>query len=352
MSSDRKVPDDHELEDFLAGRHPVGRAYRAVSEHETAPRELDDAILRMAREHAATTTPTARVTRRPRWLQPLAVAATLALSLGVLMNIWRDPALREQVAAMEEGGEEAVSADAVGAETSSTAQPATAREIAQPIEAAKPMRDESVGAREPQEQKRSATLESRRAEPLPAEDAGLSTRQLEDRLDRAISPSAVSPRSDSAMAPPPAPPRAPSTSPSAPAAQASGAAPSRPDVDPRVLEREDPSFDFYSLTPHGGPARAERVQEKKRSETDDSRALAKQKSSLGKSMASDAVAPGEAESANKEERGTRDVLIERARAAVARGDTQEARRLVAELRRLYPDTPLPDDLRPLAPPAP
>ena len=115
MSSERKPPDDSDLEDFLAGRHPVGRAYREITSGETAPRELDDAILRMAREHAAAPPPqddvpeksdvvrALPVRRRPRWLQPLAVAATLALSLGVLMNIWRHPEMREQAVPVKEG---------------------------------------------------------------------------------------------------------------------------------------------------------------------------------------------------------------------------------------------------------
>lgn len=88
MSSEHE-PDDRELEDFLAGRDPIGKAYREAARDETAPRELDAAILSAAR--AAVGRP---LRRRPRWLQPLAVAATLALSLGVLLNLWRDPALR------------------------------------------------------------------------------------------------------------------------------------------------------------------------------------------------------------------------------------------------------------------
>lgn len=92
MSSERQPPDDRELEDFIAGRHPVGRAYRDVSHDETAPPELDAAILSAARE--AVRTP---VVRRPRWIQPVALAATLVLGLSVLMNVWRDPQTREKV---------------------------------------------------------------------------------------------------------------------------------------------------------------------------------------------------------------------------------------------------------------
>lgn len=96
MSSERQPPDDRELDGFLDGRHPLGKAYREATQADTAPRELDDAILRMAREAAAQAPP--RRARRPRWIQPLAIAATLTLSLGVLLNLWRDPAMRGQVA--------------------------------------------------------------------------------------------------------------------------------------------------------------------------------------------------------------------------------------------------------------
>lgn len=109
MSSDadRKMPDDEELEDFLAGRHPLGKAYREASGNETAPARLDAAILDAAR--AAVRAPRLR---RPRWVQPVAVAATLALSLGVLMNLWRDPVTREQIAPTAESGVERLKARA------------------------------------------------------------------------------------------------------------------------------------------------------------------------------------------------------------------------------------------------
>ncbi len=94
MSSERKMPDDKELEDFLAGLHPVSKAYNEASKDECAPPELDAAILSAARDAVRVR----RVTRRPRWVQPVAVAATLAVSLGVLMNLWRDPATRQQMA--------------------------------------------------------------------------------------------------------------------------------------------------------------------------------------------------------------------------------------------------------------
>lgn len=350
MSSERKVPDDHELEDFLAGRHPVGRAYREVSEHQTAPRELDAAILRMACEEASTVRDTKSVRRRPRWIKPLAVAATLALSLGVLMNIWREPALRKQAVPMEEGEEQAESA---GATSSSSAQP----EIAEPIEAARPLRDGSAAARAPAEQKRRDALgaaESRGAEPFPGQGPGLAERPREDRPGSTVSPSAVSPRAEAAMPPPPPRAPAPSSPLSAPAAQAGGAALSRPAIDPRVLDSDGPgadrrseSYEFGSSEESDAAASGTPASATERGEPSDARA--KQEPAVEKSMATDAAAPVEAPSADPE---TRDVLIERARAAVARGETAQARRLVAELRRLYPDSPMPEDLRSLAQPAP
>lgn len=348
MSSERKPPDDRELDDFLAGKHPVGRVYREVSEQETAPRELDDAILKMAREHVAPSHDTVvPLRRRPRWVQPIALAATLALSVGVLMNIWRDPALRQQAAPMEQGADEVVAPP-----TSPTSQPESAAAAAPqpaPIEQEPPA--ELQAAPKPRAKAElSPAPESRRAaEPFPATEAARPAgRERDESLSDSVSPSAVSPRAGAAMAtpaPPPPPPAAASPS------QSGGAASSRPDIDPRLMEREDPKFDFYSLTPDDAAARNQAMEEKKRIQSDDARAMTKEKSAARKPIAADA-APAQAESASPQERGAAETLIERARAAVARGESDEARRLVAELRRLHPDTPLPEDLRAFAPPAP
>lgn len=91
MSSERQPPDDRDLEAFLAGRGRISQAYGVAKDEDTAPAELDAAILEMARAEARR-----KIVRRPRWLAPLALAATLALSLSVLMTIWRDPVLRDQ----------------------------------------------------------------------------------------------------------------------------------------------------------------------------------------------------------------------------------------------------------------
>lgn len=288
MSSEHHPPpDDRELEDFLAGRHPVGRAYRAGTEQDTAPRELDDAILRMARAHAATTAQSSP--RRPRWLQPLAIAATLALSLGVLMNIWREPTLREQVAPMQTGQPGAMPQEPAApapAPASSSSQSAISEPIEAPAPALAPA-DEPAPAADP-------AAESRRAEPFPGAGAGPA---LDDE------------------APSPTDRLSPSTAP-APAPEVGAAVPSRPSPDVRGLDR-----DRSGEASMPAPEQAAR-----------------------KAMADEAAVAGQAERA-KEEVPSRDALIERARAALTRGDTDEARRQVAQLRRLYPETPLPEDLR-------
>lgn len=314
MSSDRKLPDDRELEDFLAGKHPVGRAYREASENQTAPRELDDAILRMAREHAAQSKAetVAPIRRRPRWLQPLAVAATLALSLGVLMNIWRDPSLRDQVAPEHE----------VAPAATAPPSPAPAK-VQAPIVQSERV-EESVAS----EARRAApppspppAAEPRRAQPFPKEKARAAGPEGDDALADEVSPSAVGPRAGRTMAP-----AAPPPPPAAASAPSDGAAPaSRPDIDPR--------YSFGDAAP---------VQGKKEMQVDE-------REQAQKALAAEAAA---AQSQSiRQEPETPEVLIERARAAIARDDVEAARRAVAELRRRFPDAPLPEDLRPLASPA-
>lgn len=94
MSSEHEPPDDRELDDFLAGRGELSAAYRAAARGEHAPPELDAAILANARTAAQLPPPFQRLHRRPRWLRPVAVAATLVFSLGVMLSLWREPDAR------------------------------------------------------------------------------------------------------------------------------------------------------------------------------------------------------------------------------------------------------------------
>lgn len=86
-----RKPDDQLLEDFLAGKGEVSRAYRdgqKQSGKSSAPAQLDDAVLKMAREELDGT---ARSVRKSMgWQWPVAVAATMVLSFSVLLSIKED----------------------------------------------------------------------------------------------------------------------------------------------------------------------------------------------------------------------------------------------------------------------
>jgi len=80
--TERKGPDDRELEQYLKGESPLSRRYREASA-ETAPPELDEAILARAR---------AELRRKPaglnRWLAPVALAASVVLGVNLAWNVY------------------------------------------------------------------------------------------------------------------------------------------------------------------------------------------------------------------------------------------------------------------------
>ena len=92
-------PDDHLLDEFLAGQGAVRAAYRE-SANEQAPAHLDAAILQAAQAAAR---PLPRQ-RHSRWPMPIAAAAVLVLSFGVLLQVQRDPAVQQEVFAVSEQG--------------------------------------------------------------------------------------------------------------------------------------------------------------------------------------------------------------------------------------------------------
>ena len=102
-------PDDRLLEEFLAGEGAVRAAY-----HETAsarpPPALDAAILELAASARAPVL--MRRAARPRWQLPMATAAVLMLSLGVLLQVQRDPAVQQQLMASPDQATPAASAPA------------------------------------------------------------------------------------------------------------------------------------------------------------------------------------------------------------------------------------------------
>lgn len=71
-------PDDRELEEFLAGRGPLSRAWRE-GEQAGAPPELDSKVLELARAELRRSRPR----RLLRWDGPLALAASTLVVLGL-----------------------------------------------------------------------------------------------------------------------------------------------------------------------------------------------------------------------------------------------------------------------------
>lgn len=88
---ERQPPDDRMLDDFLAGRSPVSRAWRDATRDDAAPPEMDQAVLGLAREELRKPVPVARDRFRDRrW--PFALVAVLVLSFSTLLKITQDPA--------------------------------------------------------------------------------------------------------------------------------------------------------------------------------------------------------------------------------------------------------------------
>lgn len=77
------APDDRELQQYLEGDSALSRRYRAASE-ETAPADLDEAILARARSE---------LRRRPagisRWLTSVALAASVLLGVNLGWNVYK-----------------------------------------------------------------------------------------------------------------------------------------------------------------------------------------------------------------------------------------------------------------------
>ena len=76
--------DDRLLDEYLRGDSALSRAYRETGREEP-PAHLDAAILAQAR---AATVP--RRGGKPRWFMPLSLAATVVLSVGVVLLLSRE----------------------------------------------------------------------------------------------------------------------------------------------------------------------------------------------------------------------------------------------------------------------
>ena len=76
--------DDRLLDEYLRGDSLLSRAYRETGREEP-PAHLDAAILAQAK---AATAP--RRSSKPRWFMPLSLAATVMLSVGVVLLMSRE----------------------------------------------------------------------------------------------------------------------------------------------------------------------------------------------------------------------------------------------------------------------
>ncbi|TJY65221.1 hypothetical protein E4T66_03095 [Sinimarinibacterium sp. CAU 1509] len=89
-----QLPDDDQLQQYLAGVSSLSRGYRDES-REVTPPELDRAVLRMAQAAAP------RRRRASRWQLPLALAATLLIGVPLAWNVTRQaPRVHEESVAM------------------------------------------------------------------------------------------------------------------------------------------------------------------------------------------------------------------------------------------------------------
>lgn len=298
MSSERLPPDDSELEDFLAGRHPVGRAYREGSENEGAPPELDAAILAAARE--AVRTP---VVRRPRWVQPVALAATLVLGVSVLMNLWRDPETRELIAPAAPPVSHPIEESSVNDVRGAAADSADA--AVPPVSAEMQKKKEKPERPEPEATTRAPAA---KAPPPPPPAA------MPERDDPRFKFHELR---ESAPVAEPSPAQPGSSLESAPArAQAESKARVEREVQSQSRQRDDDEL---------GPQASGKAEPA---------AAAVQDSA--ESRSADAVAPQPA--ANAEQ------WIARIRAELARGDEAAARDSLAAFRHAYPDAAVPEDV--------
>lgn len=332
MSSEPNKPDDRELEDFLQGSSRIGAAYREAARQDSAPRELDAAILAMAR--AAVATP---VRRRPRWIQPMAVAATLALSLGVLLNIWRDPSARQQLAPMAESGVDAAVDAAAPASMSVESEAGMAAPVAEQKSAVPALADADARpeATQPELRKKQEPAAKISSEPVQAE----------------VMTSAPRP-APAPLAPPPPPPAAMDES-AAPvgalSAKPEPAEPLRaepPAAAPGMNSTDAPTAAAGAMAPAKSreALRLDALSERDRA--------AKRSSAPSAASAAERMARENEAAEDRVEDITPEQWIEGIRARIAQGDTVGARAALKDFREAYPGYALPADLKPydVAPP--
>lgn len=331
MSSEPPMPDDRELDEFLSGRSPISSAYRDAS-RETAPPELDAAVLAAARVPP-------RVPRRSRWIRPLAFAATFVLSLGVLLSVWREPGLRQQVVP----GQSPASAPVAGPGKATTGEGAT---VPQPVGEMQPAEERAAPA------EAAAVVRENQADAVPAPSppkpqatspASASMPERDDAGLKAKAESAPEPPTPAAIAAPAGAPtdaveyeraRMPRASDAQPYA-AMPAAPIPRDEAPPGAARGGIALEKKSA-PVTTPPGASSAERREPGEGGD--------------------AYGIPEPSAFEDRGgaaprSADEWVALIRQLRDRGDVERARRELQDLRKAWPAYPIPQDVRALDAPA-
>lgn len=154
--TERKPPDDRELEQYLKGDSPLSRRYRDAS-REASPPELDEAILARARAEAKRKPPSLN-----RYLAPVALAASLVLGVNLAWNLHQAEPVPAEVSRLEKS-----------AEPGGSPEPAPAPQAAPAGQAPAP------AAPPPEARRRAATPPAKVEESLPLEDTAARERELD-----------------------------------------------------------------------------------------------------------------------------------------------------------------------------
>lgn len=211
--TERKPPDDRELEQYLKGEGPLSRRYRDASGESTPP-DLDEAILARAR---------AELKRKPpslnRYLAPVALAASLVLGVNLAWNLYQVEPVPAESQRFEErlakSAEPTFVPDAPPppAPSADTAAPAPAPAAKRKAEAAPPpqLRDrpgEADAAAAAREREQLAAAQARDDNAAEEQKAAVARQAYADTERRAMSESgaagaAVAPSAALAPVPPP-----------------------------------------------------------------------------------------------------------------------------------------------------
>jgi len=210
---EHQPPDDHELEDFLAGRGPHRARYHSASQ-EQAPASLDAAVLAQA-QAAVAATPAVRRLGASRWRLPLSLAATLVLGLGLSTRVLRETPVLPAAAPAPVAAETAADAPAARVVEEVAAGAAVVAPPAMAVVADAVAPDAAAKARVAESRAQAAAEQERRDRELAKAE-----RQVQQAMAAAAPEVMAAP-----PAPPPPPPPAPALAmkPQAPEADAPGA---------------------------------------------------------------------------------------------------------------------------------